>query len=357
MPTKKRPADPGVIDQLLAAPQRYQLVQALRLIEQWLRQQGIGADQVLSRHLRFHNSLSMAFAPAQIEALGMASGAPAESAQCLLAALLDGQKLHVTPAYLSFFGVSGVLPHHYTDGMSAQVYGEKYEGGRAFFDLFLNRIVLLHYQASQKHRIWHAHGEPGAAAMLPMQLALAGACPGAAPAPDGDGSDDRVAEQVRAYYAAVLRHRPVSALLIQQVLAEYFELPCRVEQFVGGWDQLNERERCRLGSQSAVLGNNAILGARCREHHTRVLIHLGPLRRDEYARFLPGAAGTAALRRLLAMFATPTIEFDLHPILRAADVKPVRLSTSAREPLGMTTFLLSRPELRDRGDWFCPLRV
>lgn len=356
MPTKKRPADPGVIALLLAAPFRFELVQALRLIEQWLRQQGIGDDEALSRHIRFHNSLSMVFAPAQIEALGTASGAPLESPECLLAALLEGQQLHVTPAYLSFFGVSGVLPHHYTDGMANQVYGEKYEGGRAFFDLFLNRIVLLHYQASQKHRVRQRIDEHGNAAILPMQLALAGACPGAA-GPDRDAGPDRIGDQVRAYYAAVLRHRPVSALLIQQVLAEYFELPCRVEQFVGSWDQLSERERCRLGSQSAVLGHNAILGARCREHHTRVLIHLGPLRRDEYAQFLPGAAGTVALRRLLAMFATPTIGFDLHPILRVADVKPVRLSTSSRECLGMTTFLLSRPEQRDRGDWICPLRV
>lgn len=340
MRTSQRQRQSSVIDRLLAAPWRYDLVQALRVLERWLRRNGRTGDPL--QYVRFRNSLSMSFPASQIEALSAASEQPITSGRALQAAL-DNDELKtitVTPAFLGFFGVNGMLPHFYTDDIAGQMHADKYEGTRAFFDIFYNRIMALYFQAACKHRVQHRIDEAGHAAIFPMQLALAGK----RPARDGDGE---LSDIVGAHYAAMLRHRPVSAALIAAILNEYFALPVRVEQFVGAYDQLRPDELWKLGTQCATLGKGVILGTRVRERHTRVRVHIGPLSMTDYNRFLPAAPGAIELSRLLALFATPTIRFELCPILRAADIVPLKLGAPSGNRLGYDTVLATRTTQRD----------
>ncbi len=335
MRTSQRHRQPGVIDRLLDAPWRFDLVQALRLIELWLRRNGLTRDGDLLRHVRFRNSLSMNFPASQVEALTAMAEQPLTSGSALQAAFDSGalKTMTVTPAFLGFFGVNGMMPNFYTDDIVGQIHHDKYEGTRAFFDIFYNRTMALYFQAACKHRVQHRFDEDGVAAILPMQLALAGR--------KAKHDDDRaISDAVIAHYAALLRHRPVSAGLIESILSAYFDLPVRLEQFVGSFDRLRQDELCLLGVQSAILGAGAILGERVRECHTHARLHIGPLAMADYERFLPDAPGTAALKQLLALFATPTIHFELHLILRAADVVPCRFAAPHGNRLGYDACLL-----------------
>jgi len=333
MRASQRHQQSSVIDRLLETPWRFDLVQALRVIETYLHRNGRTRDGAMLRHVRFRNSLSMLFPASQIEDLTVLGAQPITSASALQAAL-DGDTLKTitfTPAFFGFFGVNGKMPHFYTDDIVDQIHVDKYEGTRAFFDIFYNRIMSLYFQAACKHRVQHRFEENGAASILPMQLALAACKTGSA---DGD--------TVIAHYAAVLRHRPVSASLIESVLADYFDLPVRVEQFVGAYDPLRENELFRLGQRCCTFGRGAILGARVRERHAWARVHIGPLSIADYDRFLPGAPGATALKQLLALFATPTIRFELRLILRAADVVPLRLGAPYGNRLGYDVSLVTR---------------
>lgn len=340
----------GVIDRLFEAPWRFDLVQALRLIELWLRRNGVAGDGDVLRHVRFRNSLSMHFPASQIEALAAMGDTPITSGSALQAAFDAGQlrTLAFTPAFLGFFGVNGMMPNFYTDDIVDQIRQDKYEGTRAFFDIFYNRIMALYFQAACKHRVQHRFDEDGVAAILPMQLALAGQ----KAARDDDGI---VSDAVAAHYAALLRHRPVSASLIESILTDFFKLPIRLEQFVGSFDRLHQDELCMLGVQCATLSAGAVLGERVRECHARARLHVGPLSITDYERFLPGGAAAAQLKQLLALFATPTIHFELHLILRAADVLPVRFDAPHGNRLGYDTCLLSSAAREDCGEFLFDL--
>ena len=350
MRTSKRHRQSGVIDRLLEAPWRFDLVQALRLIDTWLRRNGLTHADDLLRHVRFRNTLSMHFPASQIEALSVQGGAPITSGSALQAAFDSGElgTITFTPAFLGFFGVNGMMPSFYTDDIAGQIHHTKFEGTRAFFDIFTNRIMALYCQAANKHRVQHRIDAKGRAAILPMQLALAGQ----RPAPDRAGMCH---DAVHAHYAALLRHRPVSAAMIEAVLAEYFGLPIRVEQFVGGHDRLHQDEVCLLGVQSATLGAGAVLGESVREVDARACLHIGPLASVDYDNFLPGAPGATELAQLLAMFATPTIRFQLHLILRATDVRPVGLGAAHGNRLGYDSIIIDSPALGDCDAFICNL--
>jgi type VI secretion system protein ImpH len=350
MPATQLCRQPGVIDRLFEAPWRFDLVQALRLIELWLRRNGVAGDGDFLRHVRFRNSLSMHFPASQIEALAVMGDAPIASGSALQAAFDAGQMptLTITPAFLGFFGVNGMMPNFYTDDIADQIRHDKYEGTRAFFDIFYNRIMALYFQAACKHRVQHRFDEDGVAAILPMQLALAGQ-------KAARDDDDIVSDAVVAHYAALLRHRPVSASLIESILADFFHLPIRLEQFIGAYDRLHQDERCMLGVQCATLSAGAVLGERVRECHTRARLHVGPLAIADYERFLPGGAAAAQLKQLLALFATPTIHFELHLILRAADVLPLRFDAPHGNRLGYDTCLLGTAAHDDCGEFLFDL--
>jgi type VI secretion system protein ImpH len=335
----------SVIQRLLEAPWRFDLVQALRVIEQWQRRNRRVRDDDVLPHVRFRNSLSMSFPASQIEALTVMGAAPLTSGSALQAALDSGdlKTITVTPAFLGFFGVSGMMPSFYTDDIVDQIGRDKYEGTRAFFDIFYNRTMALYFQAACKHRVQHRFDENGAAAILPMQLALAGKKISA-------GDDESIA-----HYGALLRHRTVSAGLIEGILADYFDLPVRLEQFVGRYDRLGNGELCLLGVQSATLGEGAVLGERVHEHHTHARLHIGPLPIADYENFLPGAPGAAALRQVLALFATPTIRFELRLILRAADVPALGFDAPYGNRLGYDTCLVSGAAPADCGEFISNL--
>jgi type VI secretion system protein ImpH len=337
---RRHPTD--VIQRLLDAPWRFDLVQALCVIELWLRRNGHPFGDAMLGHVRFQNSLSMNFPASQIEALTVLGEQQITSSAALQAAFerAELKTITFTPALLGFFGAGGKMPHFYTDDIVDQIHNDRFEGTRAFFDIFYNRIMALYFQAACKHRVQHRFDANGAAAILPMQLALAGTQAAA-----GDKAVWR--ETIAARYAGLLRHRPVSASLIESILADYFDLPVRIGQFVGAYDALRPNELCTLGTPRATLGAGATLGARVHERHTRARVCVGPLSIADYNRFLPGAPGAVELKQMLPLFATPAIRFELHLTLRRADVVPVRFAAAYGNRLGHDTCLVSRAARAD----------
>lgn len=317
MPTPQRHGHPAVIQRLFHQPQRFEFFQALRVTDQWLRLRH--PQRTLEGMLRFHHGVTLSIPASDIAAMW-----------------LQGGRLRITPAFMGYLGICGVLPYCYTDAIAAQL--PTASSGCAFFDTFAHRSLTLFYRAWQQGRIEYRLDASGGQALLPMQLALAGAQPGG-----GEQAQAGVAEEAIAHYAALIRQRPASAAVIGQVLSEYFGLPFRVETLVGGWEDIPEAERCRLGRR-LVLGENMILGRRYwRRDLTRLWI--GPLSRADFERFLPDGGAAAAMQAMLALFMPPGTRVIVHPILRAQDVRPIVLGDKTR--LGYGSVLISRPATED----------
>ncbi|MDO2280976.1 type VI secretion system baseplate subunit TssG, partial [Escherichia coli] len=72
---------------------------------------------------------------------------------------------------------------------------------------------------------------------------------------------------------------------LRVILAEYFEVPVAVEEYVGQWLELPERSR--LGVDSTSLGMDVCLGTHVWDRQHKFRLRLGPLDLDQYQRFLP----------------------------------------------------------------------
>lgn len=322
MQTKKRTAESGVMHHLLAEPYRYQFIQAVRILLCWLRQQNVSHVQAFSQVLRFKNSLSLSFPASEIEQLS----------------LDEHEQLALIPTFMRFLGVGGTLPLHHSERIAAYRLSSKDAGVSAFLDIFSHRMVALYYQAWEKYRLESTLQTQATDAQLPLLLALAGVRRTALPS---RAEPDAVTQDVAAWYAGLLRCRPVSAQAVGRVLAEYCGVPVTLQQFVGGWDYLEKNRRSLLGSVNFTLARGATLGLRLWRHDMRVCLHIGPLDAAGLQRFLPRSAGAAALAKMLTLFGVPDLQYEVRLILSPPCVTPLLLSAnpSERRRLGWTTFL------------------
>ena len=350
MPTTMRRFEPAVIERLFAQPYRFQFFQAVRLLELWLRRNGMAQQGAIGLLLRFQNSVLLTFPASQIEALVPEPSTLARDGAALTAALRQGQLkyIRITPAFMGFLGTAGALPAHYTERIAAWQLAHKDEGPRAFLDAFSNRALALFYAAWSKYRLALQYQLDGKDRFLPLLLALAGVGQEALQRRLADGA---VLDESLAYFAAALRQRPASAVLIGQVLGDYFGLPVAVTQFIGGWYDMPPAQQSALGGGNATLGSTALLGARVWQRNLRLRLTLGPLAQRDFESFLPGAPAARALQRLLSMFTGLCLEYEVQLVLRAADVRAVQLdSQRSGGRLGWDTFLSPGAAPCDRDD-------
>ena len=338
-----------MIARLFDSPYRFEFFQAVRMLELWYARAGVAGNTV-SERLRFSNTLSLAFPPSEIESIAPISGELEEEGR-LDATRTD--QVRITPAFLGMLGAQGALPLHYSERFALREMEDRDRAPRAFLDIFSNRSVALFYAAWKKYRPHLQYELDRSEGFLPLHLALSGF--GFRELRDrmqeGTG---KVFDQSIAHYVAAARHRPMSAAYAQRILSDHFRVPVRIEQFVGRWCAVPEREWSRLGGTRAdarpglspILGSTALIGARVWQRDLRVRLHIGPLTRERFESFLPGADAATALGKMLTLLIGLCLEFEVRLMLRAEDVRGVTLPKKA-EPgvrmgrLGWDAFLVS----------------
>src|SRR6185503_346332 len=134
-----------------------------------------------------------------------------------------------------------------------------------FLGIFEHRIISLFFRAWVKSHAMVGFGRvppPDAAGTTSptpdwlttfllsiVGLSTPGLC-GRLPIPD----------EAMLYYAGLfaLPSRPAAAL--EQLISDYFDVPCEVEQFVGAWYPLTQPDQTALGEFDSVLGAGAVAG-------------------------------------------------------------------------------------------------
>ena len=336
MPTTQWHGNPGIVQQLLDEPYRFEFVQAVRLLERLLLQQGVSRSAVLRDYLQFQSSSSLSFPASEVESLQAEADGVASTEAQLLAALADGKldRIRMTPAFIGLLGSQGALPLHYSERIAAHEHAYHDGAPRAWLDMFSNRMVALFYLAWRKHRLEYPRDE-GQDRLLPLLLSLSGS--GARAVPDA----------VAGYYAAAFRQRPVSAAMMERVLTEYAGVPVTVIPNLGRWHVLAEDQTTTLCQQNPTLNAGAMLGRRLWRRDLVVGLRLGPLSWPQHNHFLKDGPGAASLRHILQMFNTPTLQYEVQLVLHAADVLPARLSGRDGPRLGMNCVLQKPPVTAD----------
>jgi type VI secretion system protein ImpH len=330
--------DPKLLGRLLDQPQSFDFFQAVALLEQLrperapVGEYGDPGEEVV----RFATPLSVAFPPTEIAALDDAAG-PAR----------------MTVNFMGLTGPQGMLPLDY----SLYASGRARSGDRAlkeFIGLFEHRFISLFYRAWAKSR---AEVQFQGAAAAPAEsssprdaltthlLAIIGL--------DSPGLAERLAisDDSLLYYAGLFSLPSRSATALEQLVADYFDVPCEVEQFVGAWYPLDLRSQTALGDDGGSLGGGAVAGDEVWDQQGRVRVRIGPLTRRRYDEFLPGGELHDALRALTRFFANDQFDFEIQLVLARDEAPPCRLDADTDPlPLGWCTWLRTAPLERDPDD-------
>lgn len=245
----------------------------------------------------------------------------------------DEQRVSMQVNFLGLTGPSGVLPEPYNDRLrdiSRTAKHSQRNALRDWLDNFNHRLISLFYSAWTKYRFpiktrkdlgndSDHKTEPAGirvalAAVAGLDRSIVDHCGDTHPS-------QRIDRDEWLAMAGLLAQRPMNAANLTAALKQCLGVDIRIHQFQGCWLELETPTQLRLGVENHQLGSSAVLGDRVWTRQQRILIEVGPLSADEFARFLPPseshlADGYLRLRKLVEVFVGPSLEFDIRPILK-----------------------------------------
>jgi type VI secretion system protein ImpH len=308
----------------------FEFFQAVRLLEALRpKRSAVGhfvdpAEEVV----RFSVPSSLAFPPSEIQSLELPEKGQA--------------RMRVN--FMGLTGPLGVLPHTYSLLVTERERARDRALG-AFLDLFHHRLISLFYRAWRKHRSTAA-GDRDIDRLKEHLRDLAGI--------GLESMQDRLplSDEALISYIGLIAPQPRSAAALQQLLADYFEVPVEIEQFIGGWYSLSVKEQCPVGEENGAtnrLGLGAVVGDEVWDPQSRVRIRIGPLTRTQFDRFLPTGSAYEPLRALARFFSHDQQEFEVQLILARDEVPGCVLDTAETfpQPLGWSTWIRSTAFSRD----------
>ncbi len=268
----------------------------------------------------------------------------------------------MTVAFHGLTGPQGVLPQHYTTLLIERVRAKDFSL-RDFLDMFNHRAISHFYRAWRKYRFPFAYEE---------SVRSTGFSRKETPPKGGTTSvaDDlftqclycllglgtgrqrgraEFADEALLYFSGHFAHWPRSAIALEGILNEYFQIPAAVKQFQGEWLYLAVEDRSALPSRSrrregdspifadtkigtvpgkgqyTALGSEAVVGQRVWDVESKFRIRLGPLSYADFRRLLPDGDMLRPVREMVRLYAGPHLEFDVQLVLKRREVPRCRL--------------------------------
>lgn len=344
--TRRRRAAP-VVELLAREPERFALVDALRVLEAASRRDvrrdarlearaSLGGDAEPAREVaRLGGVLSLAFPAAELASYraGEEGGPP---------------RLGVT--FLGLVGPGGILPRHYTETAIAAMRARS-TALADLLDLFLHRLLSLYVRAAVKYRHTRLAEAKPPGGVDPVTVALRAIIGLGTPGLAGRLS---VPDAVPVFYGGLFGQSPPSAARIEAMVSDLLGRPVRVVQFVGAWLAVPPSEQSALPGPGfapgayGTLGVDAAIGTRAWDPQASFLLQLGPLDRATFEALLPGGRLLNDLVHLVRGYVGPTVGFAVNPRLAAEAVPRMVLGgEGASAPrLGWTTWVGIRDDPR-----------
>ena len=148
------------------------------------------------------------------------------------------------------------------------------------------------------------------------------------------------------YYSGLLTQKVRTSSGLKQILADYFNLPVRIQEFVGQWQELIPDIRTQIASKqepkglNASLGKSAMLGAKGWIAQGKIRILLGPLNKEQFYRFAPGTKALAAMNDMVKLYLGLEHDYEfVIEVKRAHLPKKITLSKQSPPILSWNTWL------------------
>ena len=314
-----------LIDELLREPQRFDLFQAISLLERAAPERApVGTGTGMDEAVRLAAHVDMAFAPSDIATLRVNTepGPP---------------WVLRTPA-LSLAGANGPLAAPFTE-LLLDRRAQRDLAGLDFLDIFNQRVLGFRHRARAKAHL--ALQPAGANPLLTVMDQLSGLGRGV-------GARGPAGEAAWLRHAGLQNAAPRSMASLLALLRDRLDVPFTGEQFVGGWHTLAPRERAHLaGSRTRRSGRRAgspgvSLGNRAWDQAAGIALTAPPMSPTQLAALLPGGERFALLGWLVARHLQADFTVSLTLALNEAPVSRIGANSPMAARLGRSAWLSSR---------------
>ena len=358
MSTTRRRKNTSVSQNLAATPQNYSFFQSVRLLERATKynktddniQLGKSTKahpvarffQPCTEAIRFRTNQTLRFSSAEIAKVNKQLNKNDEHGI---------QQWQVVVNFMGLTGTQGVLPYHYTE-LILQRLKMKDESLKNFLDLFNHRIISLFYQASTKY---HLPIEYERKKLNPPQFSKRDTSTQVLLSMIGLGTESLnnrlyTRDESLLFYSGLLSHQIRTASGLQQIIQRHFNIPVKIEEFVGQWQDLIDDVRSKLPSkgkpgQNNILGKSVMLGRKGWNAQGKFRIILGPLNKDQAQKFRPGTKALLALDEIVKLYVRMEYDYDfIIRIKRRDTLDKAQLQAKTPPIIGWNTWIVSKPK-------------
>ena len=261
---------------------------------------------------------------------------------------LDDGKKSVPILDASFFGLygpSGVLPQHYTQLVIDRI-RKKDTGLRDFLDIFNHRLISLFYRAWEKNHFPIAYETANQANVTDLVTECLRNLVGFGNS--GVRNRMQVSDNAWLHYSGLKALSGPRPDAVEGMISDHFKVPSSVSSFQGEWLRIPLEEQTSLGltqlgdTKNNALGVDTIAGQRTWGVEHRFRVEVGPLRLDQFNRFVPNGASLVPLAQMIRTVVGPQFDFDVQVTLHKLDVVGTKLGAESSSRLGWNSWL---------GDW------
>jgi type VI secretion system protein ImpH len=303
-------------ERLVEDPCSFEFVQAVTLLQRLrdtMRPVG-GFSHPSEETIHFGANPRLGFPASEIQKLELRSQGQAE----------------MTVNFMGLTGPSGVLPHPYSELILKRV-RDKDHSLAAFFDVFNHRAISLFYRAWRKFHFPVAYASEDGDFFSQYLLDLVGL--------GTKGLRDRQApdleDEALLHYASLVAMQARSATALEQILADYFQVPVEIQEFTGSWYHLDRATQCQMTDEETVsrqLGRGAVVGDAVWDRQGRVRIRIGPMSMSCYNDFLPDGSAYRSLRAVTRFFSNQCLDFEAQLVLERSQVPGIELDFCSSQP-------------------------
>ncbi len=255
----------------------------------------------------------------------------------------------LTINFLGIAGQTGPLPHVYGELIIDRVRRKDY-AFRDFLDSFNNRLAGLNYRIRVKHTLSLQRVNPAESDVGKILSFFGGK-------PEDNMSAPNIDQRSYLKYAGLLYQNPRSAVSLEVMLRDYFQLPFSVSQFQGFWTYLDDDQVTRIGprrrrtamgtapqrfGQQNVLGSTAVLGTKAWIHGEHVSLGVEGLSLDNYLDLLPDRDLNKTISEMTRQYLGRSHFFSFELGLGSSQSTPTRLD--GKSALGWTSWLKEAPQ-------------
>ena len=302
----------------------FQAVSLLQRLRETMRPVG-GFSSPEDEAVHFYVNQRLGFPASEIQRLEVNDNAPAE----------------MMVNFMGLTGPMGVLPYAYSELMLERARAKDHSLA-SFFDIFNHRAISLFHRAWQRARfpVTYAGGNRDLFSQYLLDLLGLGTT----------GLRDRqeIEDEALMHYISLTAMQSRSAVALEQVLANYFDVPVDVQQFTGAWYGLDRSTQCEMNDKESVsiqIGSGAMVGDAVWDRQGRVRIRIGPLNMERYNDFLPEGSAYEALRAITRFFSNDCLDFEVQLVLERSQVPTIELDLNSSHParLGWVSWAKTAP--------------